>query len=80
MAEQSWAVSPSEMWKGEVQYEQHIGEQTRGEKMENNEPDKSQQMLQRKCLQPNNFVSTPALETALTDYIAYSNQTAKPIN
>ena len=72
--------------------------------MENNEPDKSQQMfaevisgmkawrasldqieiwfsvLQRKCLQPSHFVSTPALETALTDYIAYSNQTAKPIN
>lgn len=37
-------------------------------------------LLQRKCLQPNHFVSTTALETALTDYIAYYNQTAKPIN
>lgn len=35
---------------------------------------------QRKCLQPNHFVTTTALETALTDYIAYYNQTAKPIN
>ena len=37
-------------------------------------------LLQRKCLQPNHFVTTTALETALTDYIAYYNQTAKPIN
>ncbi len=27
-------------------------------------------LLQRKCLQPNHFVTTTALETALTDYIA----------
>ena len=37
-------------------------------------------LLQRKCLQPNHFVTTTALETALTDYIAYYNHTAKPIN
>jgi hypothetical protein len=37
-------------------------------------------VLQRKCLQPTHFVSTAALETALHDYIAYYNQTAKPIN
>jgi hypothetical protein len=37
-------------------------------------------LLQRKCLQPNHFVTTTALETALTDYIAYYNQTAQPIN
>jgi len=37
-------------------------------------------LLQRKCLQPNHFASTLALETALTEYIAYYNQTAKPIN
>ncbi len=37
-------------------------------------------LLQRKCLQPNHFVSTDALETALHEYIAYYNQTAKPIN
>ncbi len=36
-------------------------------------------ILQRKCLQPNHFVSTDALETALGEYIAYYNQTAKPI-
>jgi hypothetical protein len=36
-------------------------------------------LLQRKCLQPNHFVSTHALETALNEYIAYYNQTAKPI-
>jgi len=36
-------------------------------------------LLQRKCLQPNHFVSTHALETALDEYIAYYNQTAKPI-
>ena len=37
-------------------------------------------VLQRKHLQPNHFVSTTALETSLRDYIAYYNQTAKPIN
>src|SRR5258708_1105669 len=37
-------------------------------------------LLQRKCLQPNHFVTAAALETALTEYIAYYNQTAKPIN
>ena len=37
-------------------------------------------LLQRKCLQPNHFVTATALETALTDYIAYYNHTAKPIN
>lgn len=37
-------------------------------------------LVQRQCLQPNHFVSTTALETALTDYIAYYNQSAKPIN
>jgi len=37
-------------------------------------------LLQRKCLQPNHFVSTAALETALNEYIAYYNHTAKPIN
>jgi transposase len=37
-------------------------------------------LLQRKCLQPNHFVSTSALETALSEYITYYNQTAKPIN
>ncbi len=37
-------------------------------------------LLQRKCLQPNHFVTTNALETALNEYIAYYNQTAKPIN
>jgi hypothetical protein len=37
-------------------------------------------LLQRKCLQPNHFLSTAALETALNEYIAYYNQTAKPIN
>jgi hypothetical protein len=36
-------------------------------------------ILQCKCLQPNHFVSTDALETALGEYIAYYNQTAKPI-
>jgi DDE superfamily endonuclease len=36
-------------------------------------------VLQRKCLQPNHFVSTDALETALNEYIIYYNQTAKPI-
>lgn len=37
-------------------------------------------LLQRKCLQPNHFVSPSALETALGEYITYYNQTAKPIN
>lgn len=37
-------------------------------------------LLQRKYLQPNHFVSTTALETSLSEYIAYYNQTAKPIN
>jgi DDE superfamily endonuclease len=37
-------------------------------------------VLQRQCLQPNHFVTTTAREIALTDYLAYSNQTAKPIN
>jgi hypothetical protein len=37
-------------------------------------------ILQRKHLQPNHFVSTTALETSLNEYIAYYNQTAKPIN
>jgi hypothetical protein len=37
-------------------------------------------LLQRKCLQPNHFVSTSALETELCEYITYYNQTAKPIN
>ena len=37
-------------------------------------------LLQRTCLQPNHFVTATALETALTDYIAYYNQAAKPIN
>src|SRR5438128_12487088 len=37
-------------------------------------------VLQRTHLQPNHFVSTTALETALNEYIAYYNHTAKPIN
>jgi transposase len=37
-------------------------------------------LLQRKCLRPNHFVSTHALETALAEYVSYYNQTAKPIN
>ena len=37
-------------------------------------------LLQRKQLQPNHFVTTNALETSLREYIAYYNQTAKPIN
>jgi DDE superfamily endonuclease len=37
-------------------------------------------LFQRKCLQPNHFASTLALETALTEYIAYYNRTAKPID
>jgi hypothetical protein len=34
----------------------------------------------RKHLQPNHFPSTNALETSLSEYIAYYNQAAKPIN
>src|SRR5947209_8000214 len=37
-------------------------------------------VLQRKHLQPNHFPSTHALETSFREYIAYYNQTAKPIN
>jgi DDE superfamily endonuclease len=37
-------------------------------------------LLQRKCFQPNPFVSTNALETALGEYMTDSNQTARPIN
>lgn len=37
-------------------------------------------LLQRKHLQPNHFLSTTALETSLNEFIAYYNQTAKPIN
>jgi transposase len=36
-------------------------------------------ILQRKLLQPNHFLSTDALEQAISDFIAYSNQAAKPI-
>jgi len=36
-------------------------------------------ILQRKLLEPNDFSSTKALEQAITDYITYYNQTAKPI-
>jgi hypothetical protein len=38
------------------------------------------QILQRKLLQPNHFVSTQALEQAILAFLAYYNQTAKPIN
>jgi transposase len=37
-------------------------------------------ILQRKCLRPNHFLSTTALETALDEFIAYYNQQAKPIH
>ena len=37
-------------------------------------------ILQRKLLEPNHFTSTEALEQAITDFITYYNQTAKPIN
>jgi transposase len=37
-------------------------------------------LLQRKHLQPNHFLSTDDLEASLGEYIAYYNQTAKPIN
>jgi hypothetical protein len=36
-------------------------------------------ILQRKLLQPNHFLSTKALEQAISDFIAYYNQAAKPI-
>jgi hypothetical protein len=36
-------------------------------------------ILQRKRLQPNHFGSLPELEQAITDFIAYYNQEAKPI-
>jgi transposase len=36
-------------------------------------------ILQRKRLQPNHFESLPELEQAITDFIAYYNQEAKPI-
>lgn len=36
-------------------------------------------ILQRKLLEPNHFTSTQALEQAIADFIAYYNQTAKPI-
>ena len=36
-------------------------------------------ILQRKCLQPNHFGSLPELEQAITDFVAYYNQQAKPI-
>lgn len=35
--------------------------------------------LQRKLLQPNHFASTDDLDRAIMDFIAYGNQTAKPI-
>jgi len=37
-------------------------------------------LLQRKCLQPNHFVSTAALETAIDAFIAFYNQQAKPLH
>jgi hypothetical protein len=36
-------------------------------------------LLQRKCLQPNHFVSPDALETAIQEYMTHYNQTARPI-
>lgn len=36
-------------------------------------------LLQRKQLQPNHFVTATALEESLMEFIAYYNQTAKPI-
>ena len=36
-------------------------------------------ILQRTLLQPNHFLSTSALEQAISDFIAYYNQAAKPI-
>jgi hypothetical protein len=37
-------------------------------------------LLQRKHLQPKHFVSTTALETSLSEFMTYYNQTAKPIH
>ena len=37
-------------------------------------------ILQRKLLQPNHFVSTQDLEQAISEFITYYNQAAKPIN
>jgi len=37
-------------------------------------------ILQRKLLEPNHFTSTEELEQAITDFLSYYNQTAKPIN
>lgn len=36
-------------------------------------------LLQRKLLEPNDFASTQALEQAISEYISYYNQSAKPI-
>lgn len=36
-------------------------------------------ILQRKLLQPNHFVSLELLKQAISDFIAYYNQTAKPL-
>ena len=36
-------------------------------------------ILQRKLLQPNHFVSTTDLQQAISQFIPYYNQTAKPI-
>jgi hypothetical protein len=36
-------------------------------------------VLQRKLLQPNHFISTDALDSAIMEFIAYGNQVAKPI-
>ena len=36
-------------------------------------------ILQRKLLQPNHFLSADHLEQAISDFIAYYNQTARPI-
>jgi transposase len=37
-------------------------------------------ILQRKLLEPNHFTSTDALEQAISNFITYYNQAAKPIN
>jgi hypothetical protein len=37
-------------------------------------------LLQRKLLEPNHFTRTDALEQAISNFISYYNQTAKPIN
>jgi hypothetical protein len=36
-------------------------------------------VLQRKLLQPNHFLSTASLEQAISDFLAYYNQAARPI-